>query len=94
MSNKDNPLVSIIIPARNEAARLRDCFLALKAQTYQNFELIVFDNNSGDESAEIFRQEFPTAELIESKKNYFVGGAVNRALPRCQGKYVLALCAE
>lgn len=94
MSDKIHPLVSVIIPMRNEAGRLRPCLLALKAQAYQNFELIVFDNDSDDNSVEILRQEFPAAELLRSKKNYFVGGAVNRALPGSRGKYVLALCAD
>lgn len=42
------PLVSVIIPARNEAARISPCLEGLAAQTYRDFELIVVDDGSTD----------------------------------------------
>ena len=44
-----SPLVSIIIPNFNGAAHLRDLFESLKAQTYENFEVVFVDDDLTDE---------------------------------------------
>ncbi len=49
------PLVSVVIPARNEAARIGPCLEGLAAQTYRDFELIVVDDGSTDGTAEVVR---------------------------------------
>lgn len=49
------PKVSILIPARNEAAIIAQTVRRLLAQTYANFELIVLDDSSTDQTAEITR---------------------------------------
>lgn len=41
-------LISVIVPARNEARNIKRCILALLAQTYPNYELIVVDDRSND----------------------------------------------
>lgn len=46
MKNK----ISIIIPTRNSAEFLEDCFKSIKKQTYKNIELIVVDGNSNDKT--------------------------------------------
>lgn len=46
----DSPLISVIVPARNEARNIQRCLTALLAQTYPHFELIVVDDRSTDET--------------------------------------------
>jgi glycosyltransferase involved in cell wall biosynthesis len=59
---------SIVIPALNEAHWIKKTLSAVLAQTYQNFEVIVVDNNSTDNTKEVV-QEFiahtPAIRLIE-----------------------------
>jgi len=50
-----HPKVSILIPARNEAAVIGRTVRSLLAQSYQNFEIIVLDDQSTDDTAEIVR---------------------------------------
>lgn len=50
------PLISIIVPARNEARNIRRCIEAVQSQTYSNFELIAVDDGSTDATAEILEQ--------------------------------------
>ena len=51
-----SPLISVIIPARNEERNIRRCVEALFSQSYSNFELIVVDDRSSDETGEILSQ--------------------------------------
>jgi len=50
------PSISVIVPARNEARNIRRCVEALLAQTYPNYELIVLDDRSTDETPVILNE--------------------------------------
>lgn len=50
---KTGDLVSILIPARNEEARIGACLDSLLAQSYENKEIIVYDDDSTDGTGEI-----------------------------------------
>jgi len=50
------PLVSILVPARNEARNIEACIGSLLAQDYPNFELIVLDDHSDDGTGDIVRR--------------------------------------
>src|SRR6516164_8732886 len=47
------PLVSIIVPARNEERNIRRCVESLLEQNYPNYEVIVVDDGSTDETPAI-----------------------------------------
>ena len=47
------PLISVIIPAHNDAATLPDALFAMCAQTYPNLEIIVVDDASSDDTAAV-----------------------------------------
>ena len=47
------PLVSVLIPARNEARRITPCLRSLLAQDYPNYEIIVLDDHSEDDTARV-----------------------------------------
>ncbi len=49
----DAPLISVIVPARNEERNIGECVSALLSQTYPNYEVIVVDDRSTDGTAEI-----------------------------------------
>ena len=49
----DGPLVSIVVPARNEERQIEKCLDSLLAQDYPNFEVIVIDDRSEDRTHEI-----------------------------------------
>ena len=51
-----NPLISIIIPARNEKLNILRCLESIQKQTYSNFEVIVVDDNSTDDTYNIANQ--------------------------------------
>ncbi len=49
----DPPLVSVLIPARNEESNIARCVNSLRAQDYPTFEVLVLDDNSLDRTADI-----------------------------------------
>ncbi len=60
------PSLSVVIPAYNEEKYLPSCLESLKNQTYQNFEIIVVDNNSTDKTVAIAREY--GAKVISEKR--------------------------
>jgi len=63
MDRRSNPVVSIVVPARNEESCLISCLESLVAQTGVDFEIIVVDDASSDRTAEIARF-FVSRELM------------------------------
>ena len=47
------PLISIIIPARNEHLNIQRCLQSIKNQSYSNYEVIIVDDNSTDDTYKI-----------------------------------------
>jgi len=51
-----NPLISILIPARNEEEYIKRCLVSLTKQDYSNIEILVLDDNSTDDTAKIVKE--------------------------------------
>ncbi|MBM3709442.1 MAG: glycosyltransferase [Actinobacteria bacterium] len=67
---KKPPLVSILIPARNEERNIRRCLRSLARQDYPNFEIIVLDDNSSDNTGSIVSEisaKDPRIRLIKGE---------------------------
>lgn len=81
------PLVSVIIPVYNDAARLKLCLQALQSQTYsgQDFEVIVVDNNSTEDiSGLVFNTNLNLVFLKENKTGSYA--ARNTAIRQSKGE--------
>ena len=62
----ERPLVSVLVPARNEAKRIGPCLRSLLAQDYPHFECIVLDDQSDDGTPELVQQlGFSTEDLSQ-----------------------------
>lgn len=84
-----NPFVSIIAVNYNGAKDLPAFLESIKNQSYKNFELIVVDNNSKDNSQEIienYKNSFPNILYINSGKNLGFAAGNNFAIPYCKGE--------
>jgi chlorobactene glucosyltransferase len=53
---KSPPLVSILIPARNEAENIKRCVRSLLKQDYTNIEILVLDDNSSDNTGQVVKE--------------------------------------
>ena len=59
------PLVSVIIPARNEADNIEECVNSILAQDYPNLEIIVVDDRSQDGTGEILKSIADTDSRLQ-----------------------------
>ena len=64
---EDAPLVSVLVPARNEALRITPCASSLAGQCYPNYEVLVLDDHSEDGTGDVLRKlgysDDPAAKL-------------------------------
>lgn len=82
------PLVSIIVTAYNEINNINHCLDSLLNQTYPNYELIVYDNNSNDGTPEFIQEKFPAIRLIRGECNLGFGGGNNYGAQKAKGEYL------
>src|SRR5258708_26505396 len=54
-----SPFVSVVVPARNEAANIARCLGSILSSSYPNFEVIVVDDRSTDATGDISRAAHP-----------------------------------
>lgn len=87
----NSPRVSVIIPNWNGARLLPTCLRALARQTFRDFEIVVVDNASRDDSRELVAREFPNVRMIALTKNRFFAGAVNQAIRQTTSQIVVLL---
>ena len=86
------PLVSIIMNCYNGEKYLEEALLSIKNQTYQNWELIFWDNNSIDNSKKIFENfKENRFKYFNSGKSSGLGEARLKAYNQCKGELIAFL---
>ena len=82
------PLVSVVIPCYNSARFLGEAVESVLQQTYPRIEIVLVDDGSTDETAQIARS-YPVHYIYQ--KNRGISAARNRGISHTQGKYILFL---
>ena len=84
-------MVSIIIPIYNAERHLEQCLESVRSQTYTDFECILIDDGSTDNSTNICDQWGKKDErfLVIHKKNAGVSSARNDGIEKARGKHIL-----
>jgi len=86
---KKKPLVSIVINCYNGEKYLDECIKSVLNQSYKNWEIIFFDNNSNDKSSLMLRKyRDKRIKYFKSKKTFRLYKARNLAIKRCKGELV------
>ncbi len=83
--------VSVIIPNYNGAAYLKGVLASLEKQTFRNFEIIVVDNGSSDESCAFAEARCPRVRLVRLPENLGFARAVNEGVRLSRAPFVLLL---
>jgi len=91
---------SIIIPARNEQMNIKACVEHALAQTHENIEVIVLDDNSSDDTLKILQQfDDPRLKIIQGAEEPPEGWrgkpwACQRAAKQAQGDWLMFIDAD
>lgn len=88
-----NISISVCMPVYNASRYLRDCIDSILSQSFTDFELLIVDDGSTDDSVEIIRSYSDShIRLIENKHDYI--GSLNLLLQEARGKYIARMDAD
>lgn len=82
------PKVSLLVLNYNGGQFIKKCLGSLLKQTYPNFEVIVIDNNSTDDSVIFVKKNFPNIKIIIFDKNLGFAGGYNKAISKIKTEYI------
>lgn len=93
---KEEPLVSIITPVYNAAKYIAETIESVIAQNYKNWELILVDDNSTDESVSVIRPYLKDdrVNLIELAENEGAAKARNTGIKAAKGELIAFIDAD
>jgi len=86
--------VSIIITCYNKSKFIKECIDSALNQTYQNIEIVIYNDASKDKSADIIQKYADKNDniiFINALKNRGVSYARNKAIEICTGEYIFPL---
>lgn len=88
-----SPLVSVCMPMYNASEYLRECIDSVLAQSFEDFEFLIVDDGSTDDSVSIVRSYAdPRIRLIQNNHDYI--GSLNILLDEARGKYIARMDAD
>lgn len=92
---KNDAFVSVIIPSYNHAEFIGQAIKSVLNQSYKNFELIISDDNSNDESRNII-ESFRDPRIIKIYRKENIGAVenLNNAIKIARGKYIAILNSD
>ncbi|MGM9478144.1 glycosyltransferase family 2 protein [Pedobacter sp. GSP4] len=91
------PLVSIVTPCYNSASFISATLESVVSQEYKNWELIVVDDRSTDDTCkivEVYAEQHTGIHLISLKENGGVSNARNIGMAAARGKYIAFLDSD
>lgn len=101
MNTNNQPLVSVPVITYNSSKFVLETLESIKAQTYQNIELIISDDCSTDNTVELCQQwveenqeRFVHTQIITSDVNTGVSANGNRGRDACQGEWIKGIAGD
>ncbi|MCP4191819.1 MAG: glycosyltransferase family 2 protein [Planctomycetaceae bacterium] len=92
VSSREKPVLSVVIPVRNDPEHLRSCLSCLKESRFESFEVIVVDDASTDDTAAVAKDL--GAKVISLASQSGPAKARNRGATEATGEYVFFLDAD
>lgn len=92
MRKNDTPLVSVIMPVYNAEMYILDAISSVIQQTYSNWELIIVEDCSADNTREILEGiKDSRIKVLYNEKNSGIAYSTNKAIAYSNGKYLALL---
>lgn len=90
-----NPKISVIMSVYNGEKYLRETIESILAQTFSDFEFIIVNDSSTDNSPEIIKSyDDERIRMINNKKNMGLARSLNKALKQARGEYIARMDAD
>ncbi|HLD28281.1 MAG TPA: glycosyltransferase family 2 protein [Patescibacteria group bacterium] len=83
------PLVTIQIATFNSSKYLPECLKSIFNQTYRDFQVLVIDNNSQDDTVDYLKKNYPEVTVFQNKKNLGFARANNQGIRLLNSPYVV-----
>ena len=95
MSEHLRPLATIVVPSYNYGRYLGECLDSIFGQTVSNFEVIVIDDGSTDDTAGVLTKVVdPRLRVITHRANKGLISTLNEGLGAARGRYVARIDAD
>ena len=88
------PRVTIVIRAKNEEFWLGKCLGQIAAQDFKDYEVVLVDSGSTDNTREIFRAGVPRGKVVDSPEPFLPGRAINKGIAAGSGELAVILSAH
>lgn len=93
-NTSNQPLVSVIVPVYNGAKHLSEAIDSVQKNTFKNYEIILVNDGSSDESKELchaLTQKYSNISFYDFPENRGLSNTLNFALQKAQGAYICRL---
>lgn len=97
VEQKKQPLVSLITPVYNAEAYLGACIASVQAQSYPNWEMLLVEDGSADQSWALLKElaaKEPRLRIFKNEQNSGAGASRNKAIAEAKGRYIAFLDAD
>lgn len=91
---REEPLLSVIIPSYNHELYIGEAIESVLRQTYKNLELIIIDDGSADRSKEIIQSYGEERICLIEQENQGAHAAINKGLALAKGEYLAILNSD
>ena len=96
-TDNEHPTISVIMPVYNSEKYLREAINSILCQTFKDFELIIINDGSADNSRSIiqeFQKQDTRIKLIENEKNLGISRSLNLGIDHAVGKYIARMDSD
>jgi len=95
VSPSNKPKVSVLIKCYNHGRYIRQTIESILSQTYQDFEILITDDGSTDDTVEILsRFDDPRISIEFLPNNIGISGAMNATIARAKGDYLAIINSD
>ena len=89
-----NPRVSVVIPTYNRADKVQKGIRSVLAQTFSDFEIVVVDDGSSDNTSQILKETFGDRIRYIAQRNQGVSSARNTGIGAARGEWIAFLDSD